>query len=139
MKLITRDSDYAIRSLIYMARGENGELFDVPGLVNKLGIPRPFLRKILQVLGKKGIVHSIKGMGGGFILNRAADNILIVDIVKIFQGPINLTECLLGKEICPNIKTCPIRARIKRIEGHIKDEIGDLTVADVIGEMKKRR
>ena len=55
MKLITRDTDYAIRALCFIARFKK-KIVSVSELVKVLKIPRPFLRKILQTLNKKRIL-----------------------------------------------------------------------------------
>ena len=59
MKLITRDTDYAVRALIFIIK-QKKEVISVNKLINNLKLPRPFLRKILQVLNKKGILNSAK-------------------------------------------------------------------------------
>ena len=55
MKLITRDTDYAVRALVFIAK-QKEEIVSVRDLVEKLKIPKPFLRKILQLLNKKGLL-----------------------------------------------------------------------------------
>ncbi|MBM3255649.1 MAG: Rrf2 family transcriptional regulator, partial [Candidatus Omnitrophica bacterium] len=69
MKLITRDTDYALRALCFVARSKDG-VVSVSELVDSLKIPKPFLRKSLQLLNKKGVLKSYKGLGGGFKLTR---------------------------------------------------------------------
>ena len=87
MKLLTRNTDYAVRAICYMAKRGEG-VISVTELVKSLKIPRPFLRKILQTLNKKGIVRSSKGIGGGFRLAVAPGKIYLVDLIKVFQGPL---------------------------------------------------
>ena len=82
MKLITRDTDYALRAICFLASNKKGH-FCVPKLVKKLGIPGPFLRKLLQVLHNKGILNSFKGKGGGFSLAKAPKDIFLVNIMHI--------------------------------------------------------
>ena len=84
MKLITRDTDYAVRALCYMA-GTKRQMVSVPDLVKELKVPGPFLRKILQILNKKGVLRSSKGRGGGFMLAGAPKKIFLVDLMEIFQ------------------------------------------------------
>ena len=67
MKLLTRNTDYGIRALCFIAKAKD-KIVPVPELVKALRIPKPFLRKILQLLTKNGFVKSYKGMGGGFSL-----------------------------------------------------------------------
>ena len=111
MKLMTRDTDYAVNALYFMAE-DKGRICTVKELVKKLGVPRAFLRRILQVLNKKGLVRSFKGKGGGFKLNMTPDKILLSDVMEVFQGKFKLNECLLSKKICPRIKTCRLKKEI---------------------------
>ena len=64
MKLITRDTDYAIRALCCIAKRKE-TIISVDKLVKQLRIPRPFSRKILQTLNKRKILRSYKGTSGG--------------------------------------------------------------------------
>ena len=129
MKLLTRDTDYAIRALSSMASA--GELVTADGLVKKTGIPKPFLRKILQVLGKKGFVKSYKGIGGGFKLSIPGKNIKLVDIMEIFQGPVKLNECFFKKNLCPNRRTCPLKRKIDKIEKYVVSELKSITIGSL--------
>ena len=84
LKLITRDTDYAIKALKCIA-AKRSETMSVSGLSKRLEMPRSFLRKILQLLNKKGVLKSSKGKGGGFSLNMPADAISVFSLVEIFQ------------------------------------------------------
>jgi Rrf2 family protein len=131
MKLLTRNTDYGIRALCFIAKEKN-RIVDVPELVKALNTPRPFLRKILQRLTKKGFVKSYKGVGGGFSLAIPASKLYIVEVAKVFQGPIKLNECFLKKELCPNRKVCPLKKKIDRIEKYVASELGKITIAELI-------
>ncbi|MGD9015370.1 MAG: Rrf2 family transcriptional regulator [Candidatus Omnitrophota bacterium] len=130
MKLITRDTDYAIRALLFIAK-EKQEIVSVSRLVKSLEIPRPFLRKILQRLNKKGLLNSYKGQGGGFSLRVAADRIFLLDLIEIFQGRMKLNECVFKKRICPNIKTCKLKKKIDSIQRYIISELGGITLTSL--------
>lgn len=131
MKLITRDTDYAVRALSYIAQKEP-EMISTGELFKELKIPRPFLRKILQILNKKGILTSYKGKGGGFVLAMPADKIFLVDLIEIFQGPFQLNECLFKKRVCPSRNTCALRKKIRVIEENVVSEIKAITVASLL-------
>jgi Rrf2 family protein len=114
-----------------MAKHGQG-VVSVTEMVRALGIPRPFLRKILQSLGRSGLVRSYKGTGGGFALKVKSDRIYLADIIKVFQGPFKLNECLFRKRICPDRRTCPLRKRIGAIERRAEDEIGSITIGSLL-------
>lgn len=131
MKLITRDTDYAMRALLFMARQKKKKT-SVSELARALEIPRPFLRKILQVLNKKRILKSYKGQGGGFSLAAATDKIFLVDLIKIFQGQLKINECFLKKEICPEASVCALKKRIEDIERYIVSQLSSINIASLL-------
>lgn len=130
MKLITRDTDYAVRALCYIAKKKG--VISAPEMVRQLKMPKPFLRKILQVLNKRGVLKSAKGIGGGFKLGVPADKIRLTDLMEIFQGPIDANECFFKKNICPDRASCPLRRKIDIIGKHVRNELGAVTIASLI-------
>jgi len=130
MKLITRDTDYALRALCFML-GKKGEIVNVGDLVEELKIPRPFLRKILQILHKEGVLAAYKGNGGGFLLAKSAESISLLGLMEIFQGKFSLNECLFKKVACPQMKSCALRKKVSNIERHVLKELRPLTVASL--------
>ena len=131
MKLITRDTDYALRSLCFIAKSKEN-IVTVTELTGKLRVPYPFLRKILQVLNRKGVLRSVKGQGGGFMLAKDPALIFLTDIMQIFQGELKLNECSLKKLICPERKTCPLRKKISGIERYVLGELNSISIASLI-------
>jgi Rrf2 family protein len=136
MKLITRNTDYAMRALIYIA-GRKNKTTSVSELVEKIKIPRPFLRKLLQKLNKEGILKSSKGQKGGFILAVAPQRIFLADLIKIFQGTLRLNECLFKKEPCPKTGICPLNKAIEAIEKDVLVELRAITVASLSSKFKR--
>ncbi len=133
MKLITRDTDYAVRALMFIAQSKR-KIVPVPVLVGRLKIPRPFLRQILQVLNKKHILKSYKGLNGGFELAVPPKQIFVADLIKIFQGPFRLNECIFKKKICPHKNICTLRARINSIESEVISQLGSITIASLLNQ-----
>jgi len=131
MKLITRDTDYALRALCFIAKHKK-EIISVDRLAEESKIPRPFLRKILQKLNRAGILKSYKGQGGGFILLIPIHKIFLLDLIKIFQGTLQLNECFFKKKICPNIKICKLRKKIDNIEKYVISQLKNFTIADLL-------
>lgn len=133
MKLITRDTDYAVRALCFIDKHKEN-LVSVTELVNRLKIPRSFLRKILQILNSEGILSSYKGQGGGFTLARKADSIFLVNLIEIFQGTLRLNECFFKKRDCPSVKICPLKKRIDAVEKKLINELKSITIASLLRE-----
>ena len=133
MKLINRNTDYAIRALCFMAEhNRKEETIPVSELVERLKVPQPFLRKILQILNKKKLVKSYKGIRGGFKLTNSPDQIFLVDLIEVFQGPFKLNECILKKNICPDIMSCALKKKIDAIEKHVIRELKSVTIGSLL-------
>jgi len=131
MKLITRNTDYAMRALCYIATQEAPSV-SAAEVVAALKIPRPFLRKILQVLSGEGLLRSTKGQGGGFSLARPREQILLTDLIRIFQNTIQLNECVFKKKICPNRSTCVLKKEIDSIERDALKRLHGITIASLV-------
>ncbi|HIE35638.1 MAG TPA: Rrf2 family transcriptional regulator [Candidatus Omnitrophica bacterium] len=131
MKLIKRDTDYAIRAIMSIVES-NKKLVSVSDLNKITKIPKAFLRKIMQILQKEGILKSYKGKGGGFKLAVSANKIFLTDIIKIFQGNLKLNECIFKRKICPNKKICSLRKTIERIEKFVISELNSITIEDLL-------
>lgn len=131
MKLITRDTDYAIRSLCYIGK-QKGKIVPVANLAKDLKIPRPFLRKILQILQAGGILESYKGKSGGFKLALPLNKIFLVDLIEIFKGSFKLNECIFKKKTCPNIIRCILKKKIGAIEKYVFSQLKSITMYDLL-------
>jgi Rrf2 family protein len=131
MKLITRNTDYAMRALCYIAEQKKDSV-PVPEMVAALGIPRPFLRKLLQTLSSEGILASFKGQGGGFALGRTAASINLTELIRIFQGTVELNECMFKKKLCPKRATCVLKQEIDSIEQNVLKRLRGITIASLI-------
>lgn len=130
MKLINKKTDYTIRAIKYLARCK-GRIVPVKEIARALSIPRPFLRKTLQLLHKKGMVHACEGRGGGFTLAVPVEDIYLLDLIKIFQGPIRFVDCLLKKNVCPDIKKCILKDKMQHIEQIILKELETVTIGSL--------
>jgi len=140
MKLVTKNIHYAIKSLLYFAK-DTARVISVNELVKKLNMRRAFLRRILQALSKQGILKSLKGNGGGFILNIKPDKIRIIDIVHIFRNETDIISCLLEKDICPQPDTCLLMRKMKGIESQLNNTLRQLTITKLLksigGQVRK--
>ncbi len=130
MKLITRNTDYALRAICYIAQQQ--QVVTVTELVKILGVPRQFMRKILQRLSKERVLDSFKGQSGGFKLNSAPSRIFVIQIMRIFQGPVGLNGCFLKKNVCPNKGKCVLRKKIHRIEENALKALRQINIASLI-------
>lgn len=105
---ITREGDYGIRSVLYLACQPYKKISFVNEISEEFKIPRSFLAKILQKLVKVKIVRSYRGVKGGFSLARQARDICMLEVLEAIEGKMYLNLCLMDKKKCGFSKQCPV-------------------------------
>ena len=119
---ITRETDHAIRCVQYLSKYPE-QCFTVSVIADKADIPRAFLAKIIQKLAKAGVVRSLQGAQGGFILARKPKEISLKEVVEITQGPIVINPCLVDESFCTRTKSCNVHPVWDRISSLIAKEL----------------
>jgi Rrf2 family protein len=98
--VITRATEYAIRTVIFLAKQPPGEIVLKKDICRTQDVTPAFLTKILQPLIKAGIVSSQRGVGGGFLLARDPQKINLLDLLEAEEGPLKLNHCLVDNGVC---------------------------------------
>ncbi len=104
--MLTTTSEYAIRALTHLARLPEGEAMLGRDLAEQAGIPANYLSKIMWTLGNSGIIHASRGSGGGYRLNRRAEDIRLFEIVELFDRDRAKLACFLGGRDCDHENPC---------------------------------
>ena len=107
---LTREGDYGIRSVLYLARQPYKKISFVTEISEEYKIPRSFLAKILQKLVKAKIVRSYRGVKGGFSLARQSKDISVLDVLEAIEGKLAMNICLADKKKCDFSRNCPIHS-----------------------------
>ncbi|MBF0253494.1 MAG: Rrf2 family transcriptional regulator [Candidatus Omnitrophica bacterium] len=134
MKLITKNTDYAIRAIIQVAMNDK-EYISAAEISRNEKIPYQYLRKIIAELIKEKIFSSKEGTTGGVKLIKDKKKIMLVDLMNIFQGDVQLSECIFRNKFCHKRATCVLRKNIERIEKNVIKEFSGITIASLIKEM----
>jgi Rrf2 family protein len=106
--VLSNSSQYAIRILAYMADQKDLQLINATELAEILYIPYKFLTKIMTELVKIDLVESIRGREGGFKLNKKSSDIMVSDILDLFNDSIQDEQCVLGIGFCNGMCKCAL-------------------------------
>src|SRR6185437_8317398 len=103
---ITRAGEYGVMGMMYLARkgdagGRKTAMIDEVSRAEK--VPKSFLAKIFQNLARAGLVNSVRGAGGGFVVAKQAGEITILQIVEAIEGKIIFQRCKQEKADCKHI------------------------------------
>lgn len=106
---ITRQADYALRAMLYLAQLEPTQRAATSQIADEQHIPPSFLAKIISQLSIAGLIHTSRGARGGVSLARSPEDISILEVVEAIDGPIALNECTHSSGACPFGESCPLR------------------------------
>ena len=128
--LVTRETDYAVRTVLYLARNVT-RLASVTEIARAMHIPKSFLAKLLQRLVRSHILTSMRGVKGGFQLARKPSEITLLAILEAVQGPAGINLCAIDSKLCKLSSNCsvhPVWVEIrKEVERRLKREtVGNL-------------
>ena len=105
--ILSNTSQYAIRILAYMADKKDSQL-NATQLAEILFIPYKFLTKIMTDLVKVDLVESIRGREGGYKLKKKSSDIMVSDILDVFNDSIKDEQCVLGIGFCNGMCKCAL-------------------------------
>lgn len=118
---LTREGDYGIRSVLYLARQPFKKVSFVNEISEDYKIPRSFLAKILQKLVRAKIVRSYRGVKGGFSLAKQAREITVLEVLEALEGKLALNLCIMDKKKCSFIRQCPSHALWTNVQSKVSD------------------
>lgn len=106
---ITRQADYAVRAVLYLARLGQEERAATSLVAQEQHIPPSFLAKIISQLSIAGLLHTSRGARGGVTLAREPKEITLLEVIEAIDGPIMLNECVGEAGACTFDVDCPLR------------------------------
>ncbi len=123
---------HGLRAVIYIATRNSESPVRGEDIATEEELPQPFLSKILKVLASRGILHSVRGPGGGFKLARLASQIRLLDIVEAIDGLSMFEECALGWKSCRDEQPCPLHNSWKPMRESLRSYLVETSVADLV-------
>ena len=134
---ITRAADYAVRVMVHLATAPPAQKHSLNELAAVTGVQQSFLSKILQRLVHQGMLVSQRGSGGGFIVNRAPDQVSLLDVVEAIEGPTQLNHCVGESGHCSRKDWCGAHPAWERAQRALTDVLSSVSVAQLAEETAK--
>ncbi len=126
--ILSRTSQYAIQSLIFMATQPRGVPVLIRTVAEHLGVPPPYLAKIMQNLSRGKLIHSFRGRQGGVCLSEGGENTDLMQILTLIEGPGLTDNCVLGLKVCGDETACPVHTQWKPIKTRIVNLLNQQTL-----------
>ncbi len=140
--MISRKTKYGINALVYLAKLPDREPVTIAQIAESEHIPQKFLESILLDLKKAGMLMSKKGQGGGYFLHRDPSEINLLDVMRLFDGPIALLPCvshLLYQRCdeCKDENTCGIRNVFMEVRTQTVELLRGSTLKEIMNREKQ--
>ncbi|MGD9488139.1 MAG: Rrf2 family transcriptional regulator [Calditrichaceae bacterium] len=132
MLKLSKKIEYALIAMLDLANRNKYDLVTTKFLANNYHIPQEILGKVLQSLSKKGLLESVQGVKGGYLLSGSIDEINIRDVIEAVEGPISLISCSTGNICdCEQIARCNIKTPMEIIQYELAEFFGEISLRDV--------
>jgi Rrf2 family protein len=147
LRLSTR-GQYGVRAMFEIAKGYPDAPTTIKEIAERQDVSVAYLEQILNTLRRAGLVRSVRGPGGGYLLSRGPAHISIGAILKELEGPVAITSCLDPLEGCSRVDTCVTHLLWRSLGEKIEAFLGTITLDDLLrdatllqqaGERKARK
>jgi Rrf2 family protein len=133
---VSAQEEYGLRCLLQLAQLGAGEFLTLAQIAEREGISQPNAGKVLWLLNKAGLVNSIRGMRGGYLLARPASEIHLNEIIKVLDEDVLEGHCksypgLLDS--CVHTGDCGIRSVIVNVHEVVERALSSITLAQLVG------
>jgi Rrf2 family transcriptional regulator, iron-sulfur cluster assembly transcription factor len=128
-----RRADYAIRAVVDLAHHYGGgERRTSRAIADEMAIPPSYIPQILAELVRAGLVDSVAGRSGGYVLAWAPSDISLFDVVHAAEGEVVSTACVLRGGPCRWDEMCAVHVPWAEAQHALLDSLGSTSLADVV-------
>jgi FeS assembly SUF system regulator len=125
-------TDYATVILARLALAPQRQ-FTAAQLAEQTHLAQPTVSKVLKLLLRRGLLHSTRGLHGGYRLARPAAEITAAQILDALEGPVALIECARHVHHCSIESTCGVGRAWQRVSVALRRVLEDITLVELAG------
>lgn len=135
---ISAQEEYGLRCLLELARPPAGQIRTVREIAAKEALSTAYVEKLLRLLAKSGLIHSLRGIKGGYVLNRPPGQITLGEVVRALGQIPNIGHIchqFTGEQdTCVHFSNCGIRSVWSGLTTYIQNFLDHTTVAALLGD-----
>lgn len=137
MKLSTKGR-YGVKAMVDLAINYGKEPVSIKSISERQNISEYYLEQLFSTLRKGGLINSIRGAQGGYVLNKKPKDITINDIMELLEGPVEISSCLM-EDTCDNMEECPTRLLWVRMKQSIENVMSSTTLQDMVDDYRNMK
>ena len=139
MKLSTKGR-YGLRALIDLAQFSEVEPVSIGSIAARQGISERYLEQLMALMKKAGLIKSIRGAGGGYVLAKDARDISVGDVLRALEGNLEPVECPAFQENgdgCESAGSYVTKYVWKKINESINQTVDEMKIDTLVSESKR--
>lgn len=130
--MISQTAEYALRAVVCLA-SRPGTPMATPHIAEATRVPSGYLAKILQMLGRTGLVQSQRGLHGGYVLARPAEKVTVLQVINAVDPFKRIERCPLDRED-HGTRLCPLHRRLDEALAQVESAFSEHNILDLIAE-----
>ena len=135
--MLSKKTKYGIKALTFLAKQEENIPVPIETISKSENISRKFLESILLSLRKNGFLGSKKGKTGGYYLIKKPEDIRMVDVMRILEGPIAMVPCVSLNfyekcSDCPDEAACSVHMLMIQVRDNTLEIFRNTSLADLV-------
>jgi Rrf2 family protein len=136
--MLSQSATYAASAMAFIT-AMGGKPVQVRTVSAACEIPAAYLAKIVNVLARKGLVTTQRGVGGGVALARPPQELFLQDVCLALDDPLVRPRCMLGNAACTEDRSCPAHEFCGNYRGRLAQFLATTSIADIASFEAKRR
>lgn len=137
LRLSTRTC-YTLWALLELARDSSGKPVMLRRISEKYKLPHKYLHALLSSLKTAGLVKSIRGAQGGFVLSRKPSEISLNDVIQAVEGKVNIKECVEDPEGCSRSHRCTAHQIWSKLSKTFESMLAQISLDDMVNHQDNR-
>ena len=138
MKLSTR-AKYGIHAMLDLTMNRGMGPQSIKMIAERQRIPEQYLEQLIALLRREGLVRSVRGAQGGYLLGKPPGEITMAELMRVLEGTIALSDCLEDEGCCDRTCVCPTRRVWERLSQSNDQVLSDVTLEDMTEEHDRLR
>lgn len=132
MLRLSTKGQYGVRAMYEIARASSVGPVTIRQISERQNVSVSYLEQILNTLRRSGIIQSVRGPGGGYVLSRIPEKISIGEILRELEGPVAITSCLDPSEGCIRVDSCVTHLLWKSLGENIEKFLDSMSLKDLL-------
>ena len=138
MKISTKGR-YALRLMVDLALSDEGQPISLKDVAQRQQLSDKYLEQIVTPLSRAGLVRSVRGAGGGYLLTRRPEEYTVGEILRPLEGDLAPVECATDAQFCERSGQCVTVELWQQIHRAVSEVVDRTTLADLVARQREKQ